>query len=160
MRVKVRGDHSDWISVTSGVPQGSVLGPLVFVNDIPEWIRTSVEMFVDDTKLWTRISTLEDSQVLQDDLNKLMCWSDKWKLGLNPQKCKTMHIGHSVNREYKMTTEGNVWKLDETKEERDLGVIVINNLKPSQQCTKAASKARSILRWIKKQFGSLSKDEF
>jgi len=71
-----------------------------------------------------------------------------------------MHIGHSVNTEYKMTTEGKVWKLDETKEERDLGVIVTNNLKPSQQCTKAASKARSILGWIRRQFGSLSKDEF
>jgi len=76
MRVEVRGEYSDWVSVTSGVPQGSVLGPLlflVFVNDIPEWIRTSVKMFADDTKLWTRISTLEDSHVLQDDLDKLMC---------------------------------------------------------------------------------------
>jgi len=94
MRVEVRGDHSDWVS-TSGVPQGSVLGPLlflVFVNDIPEWIRTSVRMFADDTKLWTRISTLEDSHVLHDDLDKLMCLSDKWKLGFNPQKCKTVHI--------------------------------------------------------------------
>jgi len=59
-----------------------------------------------------------------------------------------------------MTTQGKVWKLDETKEERDLGVIVTNNLKPSQQCTKAASKARSILVWIKRQFSSLSKNEF
>jgi len=64
------------------------------LNNFPEWIRTSVKMFADDTKLWTRISTLEDSHILQDDLDKLMCWSDKWKLGFNPQKCKTMHIGH------------------------------------------------------------------
>jgi len=59
-----------------------------------------------------------------------------------------------------MTTQGKVWKLDETKEERDLGVIVTNNLKPSQQCTKAASKARSILGWIKKQFVALVKTNF
>ena len=100
MRAKVRGDHSDWVSVTSGVPQGSVLGLLlflVFVNDIPEWIWTSVKMFANDTKLWTRISTLKDSHVLQDDPDNLMYWSDKWKLGFNPQKCKTMHVGHSVN---------------------------------------------------------------
>jgi len=68
------------------VPQGSVLGPLlflVFVNDIPEWIRSSVKMFADDTKVWTTISALEDGQVLQEDLDNLMSWSDKWKLGFN-----------------------------------------------------------------------------
>jgi len=90
---------------------------LVFVNDIPEWIQTSIKMFANDTKLWTRISALEDSHVLQDDLDNLMCWSDKWKLGFNLQKCKTMYIGHSVNTEYKMTTKEKVWKLDKTTEE-------------------------------------------
>jgi len=86
MRVEVRGDHSDWVDVTSGVPQCSVLGALlflVFVNDIPEWIRSSVKMFADDTKVWTRISALEDGHILQEDLEE-----DKRKLGFNPEKCK------------------------------------------------------------------------
>ena len=123
---------------------------------------TSHSYFTLALVLPTSTTSSVDSHVFQDDLDNLMCWSDKWKLGFNPQKCKTMHVGHSVNTEYKMTTQGKVWKLDETKEERDLCVIIIvtNNLKPSQQCTKAASKARSILVWIKRQFGSLSKNEF
>lgn len=163
MRVQVRGAHSEWVDVSSGVPQGSVLGPLlflIFVNDIPEWIKSNVKMFADDTKVWTRISTLKDGEVLQDDLNNLMSWSDKWKLGFNPEKCKVMHIGHSLDTKYSMNVKGKVWELEETKEERDLGIIVTSNLKPSQQCAKAASKARSILGWINRHFGSLNADEF
>ena len=163
MRVQVRGSHSDWVEVLSGVPQGSVLGPLlflIFVNDIPAWIKSNVRMFADDTKVWTRISTLEDGEVLQNDLNNLTSWSDKWKLGFNAEKCKVMHIGHSFDTQYSMKVQGIDWKLVETKEERDLGIIVTSNLKPSQQCVKAALKARSILGWINRHFGFLNKDEF
>ena len=148
MRVEVRGEHSDWVEVTSGVPQGSVLGPLlclVFVNDVPKWISSSVRMFAGDTKVWTRISGLEDGKCLQEDLNRLTLWSDKWKMGFNPEKCKVMHIGHSFDTKYKMSVQGKDCELDETNEERDLGIIVTDNLKPSQQCIKAASKARSVL---------------
>ena len=59
MRVLVNGQGSPWIAVVSGVPQGSVLGPLLFllfVNDLPEWIKTIITTFADDTKLWTQIS--------------------------------------------------------------------------------------------------------
>ena len=77
------------------------MGPLlflIFVNDIPEWIKSNVKMFADNSKVWTRISTLRDGEVLQDDLNNLMSWSDKWKLEFNPEKCKVMHIGHPKNK--------------------------------------------------------------
>ena len=97
----LQGRRSDWVDVSSGVPRGSVLGPLlflIFVNDISEWIKSNVKMFADNSKVWTRISTLRDGEVLQDDLNNLMSWSDKWKLEFNPEKCKVMHIGHSKNK--------------------------------------------------------------
>jgi len=71
-----------------------------------------------------------------------------------------MHIGHSFDTKYKMVVQGKNWELDETKEERDLGIIVTDNLKPSQQCIKAASKARSVLVWIKRKFGVLTVEEF
>ena len=79
---------------------------------------------------------MKDGEVLQDDLNNLMSWSDKWKLGFNPEKCNVMHIGHSLDTKYSMKVQGKVWQLEETTEERDLVIIVTttSNMKPSQQC--------------------------
>jgi len=84
------------VLVVSGVPQGSVIGPLLFlvyVNDLPEWIVNSIRMFADDTKIWTVITTDQDIISLQSDLNKLADWSDKWLLRFNIDKCKVMHLG-------------------------------------------------------------------
>ena len=72
MRVMVNGQYSSWSVVVSGVPQGSVLGPLLFllfVNDIPDWIITNIRMFADDTKIWTQLSCPEDAVKLQQDLD-------------------------------------------------------------------------------------------
>ena len=90
-----------------------------------KWISSSVRMFADETKVWTQISDPEDGKCLQEDLNRLTSWSDKWKMGFNPEKCQVMHIGHSFDTKYKMIVQGKHWKLDETKEQRDLGIIVM-----------------------------------
>jgi len=70
-----------------------VLGPLLFllfVNDLPDWIKTNIRMFADDTKIWTRISGVNDSEALQQDLDSLSRWSEEWLLRFNPNKCKVM----------------------------------------------------------------------
>ena len=75
MKELINGSFSDLMKVLSGVPQGSVLGPLLFllfVNDLPDWIISSMIMFADDTKLWRTIKTTNDSQILQRDLDALM----------------------------------------------------------------------------------------
>ena len=80
------------------IPQGSVLGPLLFVcfiNDMPNVVKSPVHLFADDTKLYRRVTTLEDHKALQDDLTNLEYWSTKWNLCFNTNKCKVMHIGHS-----------------------------------------------------------------
>ena len=109
-------------------------------------------MFADDMKIWRGIQVVGDSLRLQEDLHKLIKWSNKWLLRFNPEKCKVMHVGHSVGTEYHIMENWKMVKLGVTKEEKDLGIYTTNNLKPSMQCTKAASKARSVLGMIRRQF--------
>jgi len=82
MRVKVRCEFSDRVFVLSRVPQGSVLGPLlflIFINDLPQWIRNSMLLlFPDDTKVFRKIQDVNDEILLQQDLDGLVEWTKKW----------------------------------------------------------------------------------
>ena len=101
-RVIVDGDISNWKSVLSGLPQGSVLGPklfLIYINDLEDDISSKVLNFADDTKVFGNVT----KQSLQDDLDKLVQWSEKWQMLFNFGKCKCIHIGHgNMDEEYKM----------------------------------------------------------
>ena len=159
MRILVNGYGSRWAEVLSGVPQGSVLGPLlflVFVNDLPDWVHNSIRMFADDTKIWAEIRTAEDGDSLQRDLDKLVEWSNLWLLKFNTSKCKVMHIAHNFETSYNIQQD----KLDKTVEERDLGIITSATMKVSAQCSKAATKAMQILRLIRRHFGQIDREEF
>ena len=104
------GSFSEWGDLLSGVPQDSVLGPLlflIFVNDLPNWVRNSMWMFVDDTNMLRGIQVVGDSLSIQEDLHQLIKWSDKWLLRFNPEKGKVMHVGHNVGTEYHMMENGN-----------------------------------------------------
>jgi hypothetical protein len=91
--VKVNGVFSDFFDVLSGVPQGSVLGPklfLLYTADIPGLFLSPCAMFADDIKLY---NDTDNSLTLQEDLNKVLCWSESWGLPLNKNKCVVLHIG-------------------------------------------------------------------
>ena len=146
-RVIVDGEISNWKSVLSGVPQGSVLIPilfLIYINDLEEYISSKVLKFVDHTKVFRNDT---DKKNLQDDLDKLIKWSEKWLMLFNFGKCKCIHIGHgNMDKEYKMG--GAV--LGRTTQEKDLVVTFSADMKVSEQCGIAASKGNQIVGLIRR----------
>jgi len=133
MKVGLRGTFSQLLEVLSGVPQGiASWGRLLFslyMNELPSWIKCDMSMFADDTKLWCRITKDADSLVLQDDLDSLQSWCDIWQWKFNADKCKVMHIGHSLKTRYYMGEASSRKELNVVQQERDLGVIVTSDLK-------------------------------
>ena len=122
-RVVLRKGMSDWKNITSGVPQGSILGPilfLIYVNDLPESVLSTAKMFADDTKIYNNISSLSDCELLQQDLNSLSAWSKLWLLRFNETKCVVLKVRQSIN--YLYTLNGSY--LQEAESQRDLGVLV------------------------------------
>ena len=149
-RVVVDGEVSSWKSVLSGVPQGSVLGPilfLVYINDLEEGVTGKILKFADDTKLLTKIKEIEDKQNLQDDIDKLVKWSEKWQMLFNFGKCKCLHIGPG-NTSMTYDIGGTIISI--TVKEKDLGVTMNANMKVSEQCRIAASKGNQVLGMIRR----------
>ena len=144
-RVCIGGSRSGWREVTSGVPQGSVLGPvlfLIYINDLDTGILSWILKFADDTKLLAQVDSPRERDRLQADLDRLGEWSSKWQMRFNAEKCKIIHMGRG-NSKYKYYLD-NV-ELDETGEERDLGILITKDLKASSQCNAAYKKASRIL---------------
>ncbi|CAM5079620.1 unnamed protein product [Natator depressus] len=149
-RIGINGQFSEWREVNSSVPQGSVLGPVlfnIFINDLEKGVNSEVATFADDTKLLKIVKSQVDCQELQKDLTKLGDWATKWQMKFNVDKCKVMHIGkRNPNCTYTMMGS----KLAVTTQERDLGVIVDSSLKSSTQCAAAVKKVNKMLGIIKK----------
>ena len=149
-RVVVDGEVSSWKPVLSGVPQGSVLGPilfLVYINDLEEGVTGNILKFADDTKLFRKTKEIVDKQKLQDDIDKLVRWSEKWQMLFNFEKCKCLHTGPgNTGMNYEMG--GSI--ISKTVKEKDLGVSMNANMKVSEQCRIAASKGNQILGMIRR----------
>jgi hypothetical protein len=98
--VVVEGEHSDRAPVTSGVPQGSVLGPCLFlhyINDLPEGTGSRVRLFADDTIMYLTITTHDDADQLQTDLDRLGKWETLWQMKFHPDKCQVLTITNKKN---------------------------------------------------------------
>ena len=151
-QVVLNGHSSGWTDVASGVPQGSVLGPLLFllfVNDMPGVVRCPLMMFADDTKLYSEVATPRAASNLQSDLEALVSWADVWQLPFNEAKCKAMHIGsRNQNHQYVMRDT----ELSVTEVEKDLGVHIDCELKFRQHASAAVAKAIQMLAVIRRSF--------
>ena len=108
-RVVLNGKESKWANVLSGVPQGSVLGPilfLIYINDIDDavdCVETFMKKFADDTKVASVTDNLTQCRKLQDQLDALLRWSAIWQMSFNIDKCVVMHIGNTnLNHQYMM----------------------------------------------------------
>ena len=148
-RVQVKGVKSFWESVTSGVPQGSGLGPvlfLIYINDLDEDILRLILKFADDTKIFSTIQSEVDAANLQRDIDKLLEWSEIWQMNFKVTKCKVMHIGKQYS-EHQYSMNGHT--LETVTEEKDLGILLTKYRKVAQQCSKACARANRMAGLIK-----------
>ena len=162
-QVRANGEVSDFRPVESGVPQGSILGPVlftIFVNDIPAELETIISMYADDTKLYYALTSDSSINALISDLRKLEDWANIMQMKFHPAKCKVMHMGKdNPKKDYQMkSSDGKLHTLEETEVEKDLGVQVDNKLKFSQHIQTKVNKANKILGCLKHTFKFLNKE--
>ena len=161
--VTVNGQRSSKRRVLSGVPQGSVLGPLLFVlyiNDLPEVVRSILYLFADDTELLKRIKRKQDSLDLQSDVEALDGWTTRWILRFHPGKCHVLTLGKFDNIKHAHSYKLGNKVLDHVFSEKDLGVIFDSDLYFEEQIFNPVKKANSMVGLIKRSFLHLTPDLF
>ena len=150
--VNLGGTTSSLADVISGVPQGTVMGPLLFltyINDLPEHTHSDARLFADDCLLYRRINTQADADSLQNDLSSLQRWEQLWQMEFHPQKCTVIHVTNKrrpLRSNY--TLHGHI--LEEVSSAKYLGVTIHNKLKWNEHMSNIRTKANKTLGFIKR----------
>ena len=165
--VSINGEESEPVAVTSGVPQGSVLGPTLFIyyiNDLPDVVNTLLKIFADDTKSYSKLKSINDKYLLQTSCDNLVEWSIDWLLGFNCSKCNVLHLGNN-NPKYNYTikdfkNKDIITTMSETHCEKDLGVHIDPDLNFENHINIQTKKARSLSGMIMRTFVNKSPNIF
>ena len=164
-RVVFNGKASEWTNVLSGIPQGSILGPvlfIIFINDLPGVVGSVCKLFADDCKLYKNIESEADLKELQEDILRLCQWSKEWLLGFNFKKCKIVSYGNcQFEYEYYVTdNQNNQYKLSTEESERDLGILFKSNFKFDEHIDNTVNKVNRINGLIKRKFKYIDSELF
>lgn len=150
--VVVGGKQSDCVPVLSGVPQGSVIGPalfLVYINDLPDNIKSNVRLFADDTLMYLTITNTNHCRQLQSDLNELENWERRWKMDFNTSKCEVLRISRlKSNTLFTYHLHGR--PLKEKQQVKYLGVHITSDLKWNAHIDATTAKANRSLGFLKR----------
>ena len=153
-RAVISGTESGWRPITSSIPQGSVLSPVlfnIFISGRDEGIESSLSKFADDTKLGRLADIPKGCAAIQRDLDRLEGWARRNLLRFNKTKCRVLHLGKN-NCMHQYMLEDDL--LERSSAEEELGVLVDNRLAKTKQYTLAAKKSNGILECIKKSMAS------
>ena len=157
-QVIVNGESSQYKDVTSGIPQGRVLGPLlfvIFINDLPDQVKSGIFLFANDTKIFRNMRYPEDQNIPQDDTDIMLKWADKWQLEFHSDKCvmsvnkkeETHHTYKMKDTEFKQVNQG-----------KDIAVIVDDQLKFKYHMYEKIRKTNNIIGLIRRFFIHLDEE--
>ena len=153
-KVVLDGQASDPVPVLSGVTQGSVLGPvlfLIFINDLPENIRSSVRLFADDCVLYRNIESPMDCQILQDDLNSLTQWETDWQMKFNVAKCHSMRVTrHPPDTHIQFDYTLHQQRLEQVQSAKYLKLTITDDLDWGQHISEISAKATKTMGFLRR----------
>ena len=157
--VVVNGAASSKVSVKSGVPQGSVLGPalfLAYINDLPEQLSSRTKLFADDTAVYRLTATARDHNLLQEDLQKLENWEQQWDMAFHPGKCTTLPVTKKRNpAKSEYTLHGHT--LETVQEAKYLGITITKDLSWDKHISNVCAKANKTLGFLRRNLKISSK---
>ena len=162
-RVVINGNVSNWTEVLSGIPQGSILGPILFIfyiNDLLGVVESVCKLFADDCKLCSSIASEGGQKELQEDIERLCKWSKDRLLDFNIGKCKVVSYGKvEFEWEYEMSdNQNNTHILETVDSESDLEIMFNRNLKFDEHIDSTVNKVNRIIGLIKRKFTHMDKD--
>ena len=153
-KVVLDGQAADPVPELFGVPQGSVLRPilfLIFINDLPDNIRSSVRLFADDCALYRNIHSIQDCFILQEDLTSLGQWEADWQMKFNVAKCHSMRVTrHQHHKQILFDYSLHNQTLEKVQSAKYLGITISDNMDRGQHISEISSKATETLGFLRR----------